>query len=231
MPRPGPSNRDHRALAVGRLAELLTATELEHPVRVAVDGVDGAGKTTLADELADAVTARGRPYIRASIDGFHRPRAERYRRGRSSPEGYYEDSFDLDAFRRELLEPLGPDGDRRYRVAIFDHRSDAHVSVPVAVAPPNAIALVDGIFLLRPEIADHWDLAIFLSVRPERGAGRALRRDRDLTAEDAAALFRTRYLPAQQHYLRSVRPHERADVVVLNDDPEHPEVLVRPRVG
>lgn len=207
------------------------ATELEHPVRVALDGVDGAGKTTLADELADAVIVRGHPCIRASIDGFHRPRADRYRRGRSSPEGYYEDSFDLDAFRRELLEPLGPDGNRRYRVAVFDHRSDAHVSLPVAVASRDAIALVDGLFLLRPELADHWDLAIFLSVGPERGAGRALRRDRDLTAEDAAALYRTRYLPAQRHYLRGVGPHERADVVVLNDDPEHPEVLIRPRVG
>lgn len=207
------------------------ATELEHPVRVAIDGVDGAGKTTLADELADAVLPQGRPCIRASIDGFHRPRAERYRRGRSSPEGYYEDSFDLDAFRRELLEPLGPYGDRRYRVAVFDHRSDAHVGVPVAVVPPNAIALVDGIFLLRPELTGHWDLAIFVSVRPEKGAERALRRDRDLTAEDAAALYRRRYLPAQRHYLRTVGPHERADVIVVNDDPDHPEVVVRPRVG
>lgn len=31
--------------------------------------------------------ARGREVIRASTDGFHFPRAQRYRRGRYSPEG------------------------------------------------------------------------------------------------------------------------------------------------
>jgi uridine kinase len=78
-----------------RRAELLTAlaywVRSRHParrLRVAVDGVDGAGKTVLADELADRIMAYGRPAVRASIDGFHRPRAERYRLGRTSPEGF-----------------------------------------------------------------------------------------------------------------------------------------------
>ncbi len=51
-------------------------------VRVAIDGVDGAGKTTFADELAQALTAAGRVTIRATVDGFHHARAHRYRRGR-----------------------------------------------------------------------------------------------------------------------------------------------------
>jgi hypothetical protein len=36
---------------------------------------------------------------RVLIDDFLRPREERYRRGHESPEGYYLDSFDHDAFR------------------------------------------------------------------------------------------------------------------------------------
>lgn len=43
--------------------------------RVGIDGVDGAGKTCLADELAGVLQAQGAPVIRASVDGFHRPRA------------------------------------------------------------------------------------------------------------------------------------------------------------
>jgi uridine kinase len=38
-------------------------------VRVAVDGVDGAGKTTFADELAACLTSGDRQIIRASVDG------------------------------------------------------------------------------------------------------------------------------------------------------------------
>ena len=55
---------------------------------VAVDGADGAGKTVFADTLAAVMNDLGVVAIRASIDGFHRPRAERYARGRRSPEGF-----------------------------------------------------------------------------------------------------------------------------------------------
>src|SRR5918994_1676380 len=46
-------------------------------VIVAVDGIDGAGKTTFADGLAEVFAEAGSAVYRASIDGFHRPRAER----------------------------------------------------------------------------------------------------------------------------------------------------------
>lgn len=68
------------------LSGYVTDSVLDHPVRVAIDGPDAAGKTMLADA--------GRQIVRASIDGFHRPRAERYRQGPLSPAGYYEDSLD-----------------------------------------------------------------------------------------------------------------------------------------
>ena len=69
-----------------------------------------SGKTTLAEKLAAELRARGRGVIRASADAFQRPRAERYRRGELSPDGYRGDAFDREALRRELLEPLGPEG-------------------------------------------------------------------------------------------------------------------------
>ena len=69
-----------------------------HPARIGIDGVDGAGKTSLADELVRPLEARGRSVIRASVDHFHNPRAVRYAAGRQSPEGYFQDSFDLHQF-------------------------------------------------------------------------------------------------------------------------------------
>ncbi len=52
-----------------------------HVVRVGIDGVDGAGKSMFGDELAQVLSAAGRRVIRASVDGFHNPRAIRYRPG------------------------------------------------------------------------------------------------------------------------------------------------------
>lgn len=85
---------------VARLAGLVSGPSL----RVAIDGPDAAGKTTLADELAAAL---GHPALRVSIDDFHRPRQERYARGPLSPEGYVHDCFDFAALRRAVLAPAG----------------------------------------------------------------------------------------------------------------------------
>src|SRR5712691_8489252 len=71
-------------------------------MRVGVDGVDGAGKTHFADELAELLKASGRSAIRASVDGFHNPKAVRYRRGRGSPEGFFHDSYDYDQLKVAL---------------------------------------------------------------------------------------------------------------------------------
>lgn len=60
---------------------------------VDVDGFDGAGKTTFANELGEVLTAAGRPVVRASVDDFHNVRRLRYRRGRDSWEGYWLDAF------------------------------------------------------------------------------------------------------------------------------------------
>jgi uridine kinase len=140
----GAANRDRDAVLT-RLADMIAAIRLSHVVRVAIDGVDAAGKTTLPDELRPLLEARGRPVLRATIDGFHRPRAERYRRGPTSPDGYYRDSFDYDALRRELLQPLGPGGSGRYRSRVFDLHADEAVGDPPASAPEGAVLLLDGV--------------------------------------------------------------------------------------
>ena len=67
-----------RMAALAQLAEQIAGIERLHPVRVAIDGIDAAGKTRLADELVKPVRGHGRQVLRASLDGFHRPRAERY---------------------------------------------------------------------------------------------------------------------------------------------------------
>jgi uridine kinase len=219
---------------LNRLADLIARLERPHPTRVAIDGVDGAGKTTLADELVPLLERRGRPVIRASIDGFHRPRAERYRRGPDSPAGYYRDSFDHAALRAALLEPLGPGGDRRYRPAVFDWRTDAPVDEPEREAAIDAVLLFDGIFSQRPELIDHWDLRVFLDVPFDETLRRMTVRDRASTSSPAETerRFWARYAPGQRLYLRVARPRERAHLLIDNADPDHPRLIRdRPPTG
>jgi uridine kinase len=213
---------NRRALLEG-LADRIAAVVLPHPVRVAIDGVDGAGKTTMADELVGPLTRRGLPVIRASIDGFHNPRSVRYQRGRSSPVGYFRDSFDHDALTAGLLRPLGPGGSLRYRRAVFDYRTDSRVEVPSELAPPNAILLFDGVFLHRPELRSHWDFSVFLEapfdVTIPRCAGR------DGSSPDVDAAENRRYVDGQQLYLQECEPARAATMVINNEDLGSPEIV------
>jgi uridine kinase len=206
------------------LARRITSLIRPHPVRVAIDGVDAAGKTTLADELAAHIERAGRPVIRASVDGFHNPAVVRRRRGAESPEGYFLDSFNYPALLDALLRPLGHGGSRRFSRAVFDVRRDQPVDLPLERAEPNAILLLDGVFLLRPELREHFDFSVFLRAAFEVTVARAERRDVELfgSPELVRRRYLTRYVPGQRLYLSSAEPERSASVVVDNNDPLQP---------
>ncbi len=217
-----------RLEVLNQLADLIVSIVPPHPTRVAIDGVDAAGKTTIANELVNLIETRGRQVIRASIDRFHRSRAERYQHGADSPEGYYLDSFNHAAIRAELLEPLGPGGNRHYRRAVFDFRSDAPAQESTNVASADAILLFDGVFLLRPELNDCWDYRVFVQVDFEIAVPRAIQRDlsHGALAGDIDARYWKRYVPGQRIYLQTARPQEQADVIIENNDPDNPRLLL-----
>jgi hypothetical protein len=97
---------------------------------------------------------------------------------------------------------------------------DRPVVLPEEHAPERAVLLFDGIFLLRPELTDMWDFCIFVDVNFDVAPQRALTRDvsRFGSPADIEARYLQRYFPAQKLYLEQVRPQERADAVVRNDE-------------
>lgn len=216
---------DSRAARVDELAAALLAVRLDHPTRVALDGVDGAGKTTLADELAAPLRRAGRDVVRASIDGFHNPRSVRYARGADSAEGYYLDSFDYATLKSALLDPLmRPDG--AFCTAAFDYRVDARVDTPARAARRDAVLLFDGVFLLRPELDGCWDVAIWVDAPFEVTVERAVARDAARGGDRVATRkkYRDRYIPGQRIYMSRCAPKERADIVFDNTDVQRPRM-------
>jgi uridine kinase len=223
---------DHgtRAEMLGRLADAVGSVTVAHPIRVAVDGPPAAGKTTLADEVAAVLRARGREVVRATIDDFLFPRARRYPRGEYSAEGCYFDTHDYDALKRVLLDPLGPGGDRRCRYAVYDRAADTAVSAPVTTAAADAVLVFDGVFLLRPELVDRWDVRVFVSTAFEKTVDRAVIRERRVTSRaEVERRWRERYIPSQQLYFATVRPADQADFIVHNDEPGRPGWEIRTR--
>ncbi len=198
------------------VAERILETPAPYVVRVAIDGVDGAGKTTFADALVPFLETSGREVIRASVDGFHQPKELRYRLGRSSPEGFYRDSYDYEGLKDVLLDPLSLGGSGRYRAAIHDVEAERVLELPEQQAEPGAILLLDGIFLHRPELRGYWDVSVWLkvafSVSIPRGA------QRGTGSPDLHAPENQRYVEGQKLYLLEAQPQRHATLVVDNND-------------
>jgi uridine kinase len=154
------------------------------------------------------------------VDGFHNPRAARYQRGRLDPEGYYIDSFNYRALLDNLLTPLGPGGSLEYRDAVFDYRKDQPIRDPAKRASPDAVLLFDGVFLLRPELVNIWDLRIYLDISYEEMVARGVRRDGG--GAETEELYTRRYVPGQKLYQLHSAPKRRADLVIDNNDPLSP---------
>lgn len=182
---------------------------------IAVDGLDGAGKRDFADALAARLGKGSHPVFRASIDRFHKPRAERYVRGVDSAEGYYYDSFDYELFRRVLIEPFTLGGSAGFVTEAFDVARDTPIEMAWQTTKQDATLIVDGAFLNRPELRGLWNFSIWLDVDEETAAAR-------LFELDGAAGQSPRYPGGQKLYLAQANPRARATAIIDNNDPEHP---------
>ncbi|WP_136707525.1 uridine kinase [Agromyces sp. H66] len=188
---------------------------------VAIDGVDGSGKSTFARALARDITTR--PVVLIHADDFLNPASIRHRRGRSSPEGFWLDSYDYDALAREVLRPLRPSGDGRYRARSYDRATDTGTRPALRRAPRHALVLIEGLFLHRDGLVAAWDFSVFLDVPFPETARRMAARDGSHPDPDHASM--RRYMDGQRLYFAAARPWERASIVVENSDPGRPHVI------
>jgi len=116
---------------------------------VAIDGVDGAGKTCFADQLAAELGRCGVSVIRASVDGFHHPAEVRHRRGRSSPEGFCHDPYDYQRLTRLLLTPLREGGE--YIRQVYDvHAAGQQLYLAECHPQARATVVIDNTDLTNP---------------------------------------------------------------------------------
>ena len=201
----------------------IMSIQLDHPLLVSIDGIDTSGKTMLSNELASKMHEIGRDIIQSSIDGFHNSLTIRYKRGRYNPEGYYRDSFNLQALKILLLNPL-KSGNLRYKTKAYDYTHNIEIFSPFIMAKPDSILLFNGIFLNRPELRDYWDFSIYLYIDEDESIKRGLSRDNG-DAEETKLLYLNRYLPGQRIYQKESEPMKYVDIIIDNNNIENPSII------
>lgn len=219
----------HRQLVLVDLLALLLAVGPGQRSIVAIDGPDGVGKSHLVGELlALAPHVSGREVLAVTIDGFHRPRAQRYAHGRTA-ETFYQDSYDYPAFQAAVTGPF-----RRgieIRPATFDVVADATVHPDPIEPTEDALLLVEGIFLRRPELRNLWDASVWVTAPLETTIARGNQRYPDLSS-DPDHPDNARYVGGLRRYLEQARLAaptwilDNADLArpaLIEPDPEAPQ--------
>ena len=220
---PQPSSPERAAL-VGQVAARVLALGSGR-LRVGIDGRTAAGKTSFGHELAQHLSAAGRPVLRAGLDDFKQPWRHRHRYDRESGEGYYRNAYDYDAVQRLLLQPCTDEGSGEVVLCSIDPLTQLDHTDVLSTAAPDAVLVVDGVFAFRPEIDRWWDFRIWLDVSSSASIERGTVRDEYWAGAESEALHRDRYGVAEEIYLAAVHPERRADVVIDNSDFARPRIV------
>jgi len=196
------------------------------PMRVAINGIEGTGKTTFAEALVKYLIHQDFAALHVSIDGFHFNKETRYRRGRNSAKGYFEDSYDEASFVKHVLQ-RSQQNPSEYIEATHDLLTDAYLDLPPKRLDDSAILVTDGCYLFKPVFNDFWDYRIYLKTDFDTALRRGALRDQEALGgyEIAKDMFRQRYHAASKRYISEVNPENIADIIIDITDFEHLKVV------
>jgi pantothenate kinase len=185
-------------------------------VVVGIAGSPGAGKTTLALRLVEAL---GPDAVHLPMDGFHLANDTLDRLGRHDRKGAL-DTFDGWGFLA-LLRRVHAETDHTVYVPSFRREVDEPVAAEVAVEPSHAVVVVEGNYLLvdegpwaqvRDALDDAWFCATPDDERERRLVDRHTRHGRTV---EAATAWATEVDGRNAVLIESTR--DRADLVVSGE--------------
>lgn len=182
---------------------------------VAIAGPPGSGKSTMADNLADALRASGQTAEVLPMDGFHMDNAILIERGMLARKGIPE-SFDVRGFL-DIVRAVQL-ADQEVLVPVFDRSREIAIASARAVSPDHRFIIVEGNYLLFnlgkwAELDGVFDYSIMLAPPIEVLEERLWARWRGykLTEEAASAKVYGNDLPNGRLILSNRRP---ADVTL-----------------
>lgn len=196
----------------GRLKHQIKETYIKHkenrPFIVAIDGLSGAGKTTLVNQLKEILEN----IVIIHIDDYIVDKSKRYNTGHEEWFEYYQLQWDTIYLKEKLYEKLYRNV-RHITLPFYNKEKDTFTQSTIKVFP-KSIVIIEGIFLLRDEWKAFYDYIVFLDCARETRYDRVLHRDTYIgNLEERLMKYKNRYWPAEEYYLKKQKPLDLAHYI------------------
>ena len=168
---------------------------------VGIDGCGGVGKTTLAENIQK----KFKDVSVVHMDNFDLPFADRVKgQPHEKPVGADTDWARLE---REVILPLK----NNQSVKFQKYSWDKDRMLDWESIKPAGIIIVEGVYSLRIELRDHFDLKIWIDCPLDVRLKRGLERD----GEDKKDRWLKDWLPMEERYMALHHPEKIADIKLI----------------
>ncbi|HHU07223.1 MAG TPA: hypothetical protein GXZ59_02635 [Clostridiaceae bacterium] len=184
-----------------RLDRLLQS---ESSVNLAIDGLCGAGKSTLAQLLQFIYSAQYSAQV-IPMDHFFLPSRLRTAERLQEPGG----NIDYERFLAEVAYPLSES--KQFSYHVFSCQNTSH-NRKVTIKP-GKLNIVEGSYSLHPRLRSLYNLKVFLTVdRDEQ-----LRRLKNRSSEEQFFDFTEKWIPLENFYFDQLKIPQHSDLVLRSD--------------
>jgi len=173
------------------ISEIKKLSRSKQVVLIAIDGLGGSGKTTLAvlvkEELENSVIIQ--------LDDFYSPALH---------------AADLPRLKEQVLLPLHNHQEAKYRVYEWttNSYSDWHI------LKPEGIFIIEGVYALDKNIREYYDVKVWIDYPAGLGLERGIRRDITRDGVDNTDTWKNVWMPLEAKYKTEQEPDKSADYII-----------------
>ncbi len=182
-------------------------------VIIGIDGLGGAGKSTICKKICQDFEENNYHTILLHIDDFIHVRDVRYNSAYPDWQCYYDLQWRFDYFS-SIISEIKNSNEAYIDIELYDKDNDTYFLQRFEIHE-NTIVIVEGVFLQRQEYRNIFDYMIYLDVPEEVRLQRVLKRDTYIGNEQQIIdKYENRYFPAEHKYIEENQPQKNADFVI-----------------
>ena len=182
-------------------------------VIIGIDGLGGAGKSTVSEKICREIKNNNVHTILLHIDDFIHKRKIRYNSAYPEWQCYYDLQWRY-AYFSQIINQIKSKMNHCIKIELYDKDNDCYFVQSYEIKE-KTIVIVEGIFLQRKELHGLFDYMVYIDVPEDERMIRVLKRDTYIgNQQQIMDKYENRYFPAERKYFKEYHPEQSSDFVI-----------------